>query len=368
MLIGIDARLWNQTGVGRYIRNLVTNLNVLDKKNSYVLFIRSEDEWQVKKGLGLNFKVVICNIKWHSLKEQIQFASFLNFYKLDLMHFPYFSVPFLYRKKFIVTVHDLIINKFNTGKASTLPYPLYLTKRFGYKFILSNALRNSQKIIVPSIAIKNDLVLNYKKIPQQKIEVTYEGAFEENNYINKKLIDGDYLLRVGNFYPHKNVKTLLRAFKNLNNKNLKLVLVGKKDFFYNQILFTVQNLNIENKVIFLENPNDENLFALYKNAKATIVPSFMEGFSLTAVEAMSIGSPLIVSDIKVHREICKTEAFYFNPEDELDLQTKIKKVLVLSQNQREALIENEIKRSKVFSWKKMTKETLKVYESSISLR
>ena len=48
MKIGIDARLWNQKGIGRYIRNLVLNLLLIDKKNSYVLFVRKEDENEIK--------------------------------------------------------------------------------------------------------------------------------------------------------------------------------------------------------------------------------------------------------------------------------------------------------------------------------
>ena len=82
---------------------------------------------------------------------------------------------------------------------------------------MANALKKSQKIIVPSNTVKNDLYSIYKNLPAQKVEVTYEGAFEQNNYLNKKMIDGNYLLRIGNFYPHKNVETLLSAFKNLKN-------------------------------------------------------------------------------------------------------------------------------------------------------
>src|SRR5690242_4609839 len=129
MRIGIDGRLWNETGVGRYIRNLVWGLQEFDKKNEYVLFI--------KKGLKIDdlrlkndpWKVVETEIHWHSLAEQIKFPQILYKENLDLMHFPYFSLPIFYNKPFVVTIHDLIINHFPTGKASTLPYPLYLMKR-----------------------------------------------------------------------------------------------------------------------------------------------------------------------------------------------------------------------------------------------
>ncbi len=103
MTIGIDARLWNQTGVGRYIRNLVENLQEVDRDNEYILFVRSEDNVRVKNS---NFKTVNANISWHSIEEQLEFPAVLNKYDLDLVHFPYHSVPIFYNKPFVVTIQE----------------------------------------------------------------------------------------------------------------------------------------------------------------------------------------------------------------------------------------------------------------------
>jgi hypothetical protein len=73
MKIGIDARLWNETGVGRYIRNLVIQLGKLDTKNTYVLFVRKEDYSQIKAITPQSWKLVSVSIQWHSLKEQFSF-------------------------------------------------------------------------------------------------------------------------------------------------------------------------------------------------------------------------------------------------------------------------------------------------------
>lgn len=131
MRIGIDARLWNETGVGRYIRNLVYNLLEIDSRNEYVLFTNKQTIEEIKehkskiKFEDKKLKLVETNIRWHSVSEQIKFPKILEKEKLDLMHFPYFSVPILYNRPFVITIHDLIINHFSTGKASTLPTPLY---------------------------------------------------------------------------------------------------------------------------------------------------------------------------------------------------------------------------------------------------
>ena len=137
MRIGIDCRLWEQTGVGRYTKNIVLNLQKIDLRNQYVLFVRKEDLESIQKKItNPKWKIVETNIKWHSLSEQLMFPQIINREKLDLMHFPYFSIPILYNKPYVVTIHDLIINHFSTGKASTLIYPLYLAKRQAYKFII----------------------------------------------------------------------------------------------------------------------------------------------------------------------------------------------------------------------------------------
>lgn len=173
MRIGIDARLINQTGVGRYTKNLIKNLAKIDKKNQYFLFLLSE-EYRNFKLPGKNFTKRLADFRWHSLEEQIKFPKILNIENLDLVHFPYFSVPMFYNKKFIVTIHDLIIDHFDTGKATTLPLPVYKVKRFMYKKILASAIKHSYKIIAVSYATKQEIIDHYKVDPN-KINVIYEA-------------------------------------------------------------------------------------------------------------------------------------------------------------------------------------------------
>ncbi|MBI4092081.1 MAG: glycosyltransferase family 4 protein [Candidatus Levybacteria bacterium] len=371
MRIGIDCRLWNETGVGRYIRNLVSNLSKIDKKNEYVLFAKTQDEKTIRSVVSGQLSVVHADMSWHGITEQIRLPKILNEQNLDLMHFPYFSVPIFYSKPFIVTIHDLIVNRFNTGRASTLPLPLYFAKRAGYHAVLSNAIYRAKKIIVPSNAVRDDLLKTYLNISSSKVEVTYEGGFSQKPKANSQqpIVEGRYLLRVGNFYPHKNVDSLLLAFKdflydNYENHDVKLVLVGKKDFFFKRIEKQIEELNVGANVIFLENAKDSELFSLYSNAVATIIPSFSEGFSLTAVEALGCGSPVVVSDIPVHREICSNAAIYCNPNDINDIRQKINFACSLIEESRNELIAQGKKQARKFSWEKMAEQTLAIYTSS----
>ena len=377
MRIGIDCRLWAQTGVGRYIRNLVQNLLILDKKNTYILFVRKQDYGIINEQLSIikhqnkfkieNLKLKIVDIKWHSLQEQLKFPSILEKENLDLVHFPYFSVPIFYNKPYVVTIHDLIMDHYPTGNASTLALPLYYSKFLAYKFILKTAAKNAKKIIVPSVATKME-VIDHLKINKEKIVVTYEAAdlaiSHQPSAISHQNL-GKYFLYVGNAYPHKNLERLIKAFNDFSkeNKDTKLILVGNKDYFYQKLEAKFKS----DKIIYFGKASDEDLASLYNNAIAFVLPSLMEGFGLPVLEAMANKCPVVCSDIPSLKEIAGDSAIYFNPQDVDDI-TRNLKFIVQNSKFRGETKENGYKKSQEFSWEKMAKETLKTYESSISLR
>ena len=368
MKIGIDARLWNESGVGRYIRNLVFELTKIDKKNEYVLFVRGEDESGIKNHeLGKNWKVVPVNIRWHTLAEQVQFPSIINKENVDLMHFPYFSVPIFYNKPFVVTIHDLILHHFPTGEASTLPLPFYGVKLFGYRYIIANAAKKAKKILTVSHATEKEII-DHLYIPKEKIVVTYEGVdtkITEKGRIQSKIAER-YLLYVGNAYPHKNLERLIKAFEILKNQHiaLSLVLVGKEDYFYKKLKQKVVTMQLQDKIIFAGGVDDKELAALYKGAYACVMPSLMEGFGLPVLEAMASGCLVIASDIPAHREIVDDAAIYVNP---ISVEDIVEKVTTIYNNYNgyKSYINKGITRAKNFSWEKMAKETLTVYNDAL---
>jgi glycosyltransferase involved in cell wall biosynthesis len=373
MKVGIDARLWAETGVGRYIRNLVEELQSLDKKNEYVLFIQSSDYTQVKKQITRkNWKIVKADFRWHSLAEQIKYPAVLYKEKLDLMHFPYYSLPILYLKPFVVTIHDLIIHHFSTGKASTLPYPLYLLKRAGYEIVLHQAVRRAKKIIAPLQVTREDIKLSLK-VNKNKIIVTQEGFDQKisdgevSANLIKKISDSKYFMYVGNAYPHKNVNTLISGFnefkQTIGDKNVKLLLVGKDDYFYKKLKTDSTN----DTIIFLNGVNDIDLYWLYQNALAFVSASSMEGFGLPPLEAMGSTCLVCVSDIPSFKEVCGRAAIYFNPKETSDIAKKMHQIYTMNGNIKKHYIKEGEKRLENFSWVAMAEKTLHVYESCISV-
>lgn len=364
MKIGIDVRFWQESGVGRYIRNLTKTLAKIDNKNTYYLFALSSDLKKINEEIKAeNVILVPCDIPWHSLSEQVSLPSFLGKYKLDLMHFPYFSLPIFYKGPYVVTVHDLILHHFSSGKATTLPLPLYKLKRAGYKLVMHESVKRARKIITVSDATKKEIVEHLDTDPA-KVVVTHEGADDFKNFPYKKTKE-DYFLYVGNTYPHKNVETLFFAFSALNDAKVKLFIVGKKDFFQEAHKKSAE-LGFRNpNIIFKESVDDGQLYGLYKNAIALVSPSLMEGFGLPVLEAMQSGCLVLASDIPAYRELAEDVALYFDPRSYEDLAEKMQEVLKGSA-ELGRLKEKGKERAKLFSWDKMGKETLRIYSEVLA--
>ena len=375
--IGIDARFWNETGVGRYTRNLIEQLQQLDKRNEYLLFARSKDYKQIKLQLSnVNFQIKIADIHWHSFEEQIKFPKILRKENLDLMHFPYFSIPILYSKPFIITIHDLILHHFATGEATTKSQLTYKTKLLAYKFIIQTAAQKSQKIITVSKTNKQEII-DHLHVPAEKVSVIYEGvdkkiiAKPETHDTKLQLEDKNYFLHVGNLYPHKNTGVLLQAFQKLKDKKefqAKLYIVGKKDYFYQKFNQKVKDMKLEDKIILFGELTDKELANLYQHALAMISPSLMEGFDLPTVEAMANECLVLASDIPVHREICKDAAIYFQSNNCDDLMIKLQDIAAAPKNENKKKLELGLAIAKQFSWEKMAKQTIEIYESCLNLR
>jgi glycosyltransferase involved in cell wall biosynthesis len=368
MKIGIDARFWNETGVGRYIRNLVAQLQIIDKTNQYVLFVNQKDDINLKSE---NWKLIPVDIHWHSIREQIEFPKLLQKENLDLMHFPYFSIPIFYNKPFVVTIHDLILHHFATGEATTKSKLIYKGKLLSYKFIIKTAAQKAEKIIAVSQATKHEIV-DHLHVPAEKIEVSYEGIDAKITSEARKPTSEiqNYFLHVGNLYPHKNSELLLHAFQALKDQNnpVKLVIVGRTDFFLKRFKLQVKQKQLEEQILFLGEVSDAELSYLYQHAQALITSSLMEGFDLPAAEAMANDCLVLASDIPVHREICQDAGIYFQSNNLRDLVLQLNQI---SQNGKKDYKKNReagLALVREYSWEKMAKQTKKIYEDCVSLR
>lgn len=373
MRIGIDARFYGPQakGLGRYSEKLIQYLAGLDKKNQYVIFL-TKNNFSDFISTSPNFKKVEADYRWYTLAEQIHMPRAIAKEKIDLMHFPHFNVPLLYRGKFIVTIHDLILTHFPTQRASTLGPLKYFIKHRAYKKVISQAIKKSKKIITVSNYTKKEIIDTFKVNPS-KIEVTYEACsdfkstlahIDKEKFFKEMGIFSPYILYVGNAYPHKNLELLLEAFKDVITEkiDLQLVLVGKMDYFFERLKNLVNRLKLEKKVVFPGYVTDEELKAFYQNAKLYIFPSKVEGFGLPPLEAMAQGLPVVSSSSSSLPEILGNAAYYFNPDKKEEISMAIKEVLA-NDKLREEMKKNGYNQVKKYNWEKLAEQTLNIYNS-----
>lgn len=367
MKIGIDGRLWNETGVGRYIRALVSNLSEVDKKNEYVLFL-GKQAFEAVELPSNNWQKILTNVAWHSIAEQIVMPSFYEKFQLDLVHIPYFSVPILTKIPFVVTIHDLTISQYATGKATTKPWFIYKAKRFGYSFVLDQCIKKAQAIVTVSETVKKQILSDYH-LSTDKVFVTPEsGELEAKENVNVKT-PHKYILYIGNAHPHKNLENLVLAFKKLVQiyKNYKLVFIGPDDYFYKKLKEYCIKQEIDEKIFIVNNVDNNALKSWYEQAEVLVFPSLSEGFGIPGLEAMLLGTPVAASDIAVFHEIYGDNVLYFNQDDPDSIMRTIN-TLISNPTLRTKLTTLSRKKAKEYSWKRMAQETLAIYEHCYRLR
>jgi glycosyltransferase involved in cell wall biosynthesis len=126
----------------------------------------------------------------------------------------------------------------------------------------------------------------------------------------------DYLLVVSTIEPRKNHLALLSAWEKLRVEcfpKLKTLIVGSLGWHHKQIVRKFQPWLERGEAFLLEDVLASELRVLYSHAQVTVCPSFGEGFDFSGVEAMKCGSPVVASDIPVHREVYADAAEFFNP-------------------------------------------------------
>lgn len=358
--IAIDARIINSS-TGMYVERLLHYLQEIDSSNKYTILVRAKDKdyW---KPASDNFRVMVADFDNYSFAEQFGFKRFLDKLSPDLVHFCMPQQPVLYKGLHVTTFHDLTLLKtYNSDKN----WLIFHIKQFIGRFVFRHVAKTSKYILVPTKYTKNEL-LNFVKIPEEKIAVTPEAA---------DILIGDiapyehgfdkYIMYVGQQSDYKNIRRLGEAHQQLLKKypKLGLILVGKLNASakINQQHFNSKGYS---NILFTDFlPNSQRDW-LYKNTAAYIFPSLMEGFGLPGLEAMGYGAPVISSNATCLPEVYGNAAHYFDPSSTEDMVRAIDEVL--SNNQlRDKLIADGYKQISKYSWERTAKQTLSVYIDAI---
>lgn len=371
MRIAIDARMYGleHAGIGRYVLNLVKQIEKTDRKNEYFILLRKKYH-QKLSFKNPRFKKILADFPHYSFKEQFFLPGILNRIKPDLVHFLHFNVPVFWQGRYLVTIHDLIKHQSRGVETTTRLVPLYWLKFLAYQLIIFLAIKRAKKIITPSQWWKKELVKKYHLKPT-KVIVTYEGAGEflnkkpnlsEPKILEKYQINKPFVVYTGSLYPHKNVLRLAKAVSQI--RELSLVVVCARNIFLEKFKKKLEKEGSLDSVVLAGFVPDSDLAVFYQKAEAFVTPSLLEGFGLPGLEAMATGLPVVSSNASCLPEIYGQAAVYFDP---LDIEEMIKQIKLVINNKatRKELIRRGYQQVKKYSWQKMTEKTLRVYETAL---
>lgn len=354
-------------GLGRYVEQMVTHLARLPSDHRFVLFLKREN-FDACKIENPRFEKRLVDVHWYTFEEQRRMPGIVDRERLDLMHYPHWNIPLASRTPFVVTIHDLILLEEPRSAKISTHHPLVLSAKFAaYRLVLSQALHRAKRVIAVSEYCRASIRRFFPNVPDAKITMIHEGVTPIATDASAPLPPGmrePYLLRVGNFYPHKNVDGLLRAFVEMHRArpDLQLVLAGADDVFFTRMQTYAKSLALPpESVVFVGRPDDTVLGALYAHALIAVTPARIEGFGLPPLEAMSAGVATAVSRSGSLPEVCGAASVYFDANNEAEMARVLVK-LADNETARQTLIANGREQIKKFSWETMAKEILKCYE------
>lgn len=286
----------------------------------------------------------------------------------DIFHAPspIYGLPPAQKIKRVVTIHDLT---FLTHPETHSEHDLVMAKS------IKKTVDQADAIIAVSKNTKKDL-MELLNVPEEKIFVVYEAPREifrkqktERDGLGNWSIKKPYLLYVGNIEPRKNLVRLIKAFEQFSSSlpsipsSPSLVLAGSPAWKSDEIIKTVENSPIREKIILTGYVNDSELLTLYNNTVALFYVPLYEGFGLPILEAMACGCPMVTSNTSSLPEVGGEVAEYVDPENIEQIAQKMAEVANWSQEVRINKQEAGLEWVKNFSWEKVAQETKKVYQS-----
>lgn len=278
--------------------------------------------------------------------------------KLEVLFCPMAEFPFVPLVPLVVNIHDL--------------HPLRFPEQFGraaayFRFSLKLLKKTVRRVTVISEFVKKELMLT-ANIPEERIDVIQNGynkkLFYPQNpetkeaFLRKYSLPGNYLLAVGNFFPYKNLITLINAFLRIKDKiKQSLVIVGRREF-------SPESLPINQRILYMDYVQVDDLPKFYSYADIFIHPSLSEGFGLTPLEAMACGTPVISSNAGALPEVVGEAGILFDPRDVSSLSELLLKVIDDHKLKTE-LVEKGFRQAGKFSWEKTAWGILRSCERAV---
>jgi len=360
-LIAIDGRKYFDYGIGTYVRELVRSLRALESAHKFLLYSSPEDTHAIPPSPG--WEIVEVGYKKYSLQEILLLGRRAKRQGVQVFHEPHYTLPIGLGGRSVVTIHDII----------HLRFPQYfsrLERTYSYPMVW-HSLNHSRFVITDSDFTKQDILSTFH-LEEKRIKVIPEGVGGQyrpmkntpriGEFKKQFGIQAPFILFVGNIKPHKDLPTLLEAFRILRrSKDVDLAIVGGLLRQDPSLARQAVEWGISDHIKELGHLTDEELVLAYNAAEALVLPSRYEGFGLPALEAMACGTPVIVSNAASLPEVVGNAAVIFGAGNAAELGDSLATVLRESSLQQDLIRKGKDRASK-FTWTNAAKQTLALYD------
>lgn len=377
MKIAFDAQLIfekQKTGIGwtsEYIlKNIIKEFDNEYYLNYFSIHKNQEKEHCIKEYKDLGYKVNKCQWFYNSLYRRmwnlipLPYSAFFN-QESQITQFFNYEVPPGAKGKAVTFIYDMVYKAFpDTVSLKTM-------KTLDYNLNIS--CKRADHIITISEFSKNEIV-KYMNIEPAKISVMpcgvdssiYHNKFNKMEILDTMIkygISGNYILYLGTLEPRKNLERLIEAYALLNSQVddiPQLVLAGKKGWMYDTIFNLVEQYQLKGKVVFTGYIESVDAPILISGALFFVFPSIYEGFGIPPLEAMSCGTPVMVSNQASIPEVVGEAGYYIDPYNVADMCNGMKG-LMQNKELRMQLREKGLLRAKDFTWKSSVIKLMDIY-------
>ncbi|MDP5157660.1 MAG: glycosyltransferase family 4 protein [Flaviramulus sp.] len=378
MKIGIEGqRLFRKKkhGMDMVALELIKNLQGIDKKNEYFIFVKPDEDSSVLHETS-NFKIIELSGGPYPTWEQIALPKAAIKYGCEVLHCTSNTAPFFTNIPLITILHDIIYMESSFFKILTSSASTY--QKFGNiyrKLVVPRVLKKSKKVITVSHFEKNRIGEFFGIKKNSKLDAIYNGVSEHFKPINDKAelnrvkhkynLPDNFFFFLGNTDPKKNTKGTLKAFSDFlkkSNSDHKLVMLDYDNNELEKLLSEIGDKQLVNKIILTGYVINTDLPAIYSQCDIFLYPSLRESFGIPMLEAMACGVPVITSNTSSMPEVASDAAHIINPLKPEEITQGIIKILN-DDAYNKTLCKKGLDRSKQFSWHNMAKDYLKLYES-----
>jgi glycosyltransferase involved in cell wall biosynthesis len=359
-------RSLNSGGKTRFSFILLKGISKTDTKNDYTIICND--------GLNDFIKSTFPAFKTVAIKDYHRFKNKKIIYMLIKLMYRTFIIPHIIKNQnpdVVFFPHDCVclLNRYKKIKTVMLPHDIQpisnpmrwsFIMRYYFKIYYPQDFKYMDKIIAISDADKSEMetffpryIKKYKKI-YNPIDT---DAYEEFTYNSVKQ---NTIVAVNYAGPHKNCLTLVKAFGSIIKKTeCNLILIGNPD---NNINEYIKAHGLENRITVTGYIDDYTKNNYLANCRLYVNPTLFEGFGMTAVEAIMLGAPSLLSDIPVNREVTLGYAdYYYPPEDADVLAEKMLESLAKTHSDEELIMRAKIITEK-YNYINAAKEYINLFE------